>query len=898
MKVSQYLYTSWKNAPNYGFSLYSKSADVTQEEDTAISQMMKYRAPKGLPYDPTEDEIERMFPRSFAYFRLPTGRYCLAQSVYIGHEYKGFEDAGRMGNFLIHAFVFQDDPSLCPASFIGSDVFRRDLTLEEWRASNPPALPATDIPAAVPADEGALSAFLSDPNRKKVLALLVQAVMNRAEGASNATIYLNDTLQNLKLWYLALTACLPARLVSRLTFTDFSMDDCPRLAPELRPWIFHVRDDGMMTIDYRNKMLSGALVFDLQKNLYSEVNVGTFVSRIVETLAQRGLAAAASCASLAEDISKKTGLSLNDALTITDAINGNYDAYATLDSLMTAFRGATAYRPAEVLAMHKTLCAYLLRGKYPKADTKELFVSFYPEMDAATREAIVSYYADSFTAAGDINAVVAEFKRRMPFGTYDFAEYALRTCGAEGYLKTYGRDFGRIGLLFAAIAENYRALSSRTDKAQLDYYLFGAVRKYVAEGNKQYVNDLLKQLTNYGLKAAPFRVDAAQQLLSSSNIDLDWFFELVTDLADDPATASQLVQKLLLSYPDRRKLVESYGRYADGNARYAPVDKKLRESRELESFYGEYEKFRLTSKPMDTAALVKFYTEYCLEGKDKEGMLSKYVSQTLNRKEKNERPKQTGEIYAALVNAPKSRQAGRPLDGKTVATLIEGGFTSVPLSVVEKTLSDARVGGGYRALAEAGLAAGLDVSEYLAVQQAARLPGKVYDRKRKSNVQDYEEAEKLLAGNALYSCLRSDKVKKLFMSEYLARVAFLLDGVLAREKLGFGAAVEGTLGVFIGERDVLAKLLGAVEGTREKFDEEGFIARLLIFAETAEESKKRVYERALEEYFDGLKPKECKKIFKTAEELCPEGKQTPVHDYAEAYTASHKKSIFGWFKKK
>ncbi len=894
MKVSQYLYTSWKNAPNYGFSLYSKSTDITQEEDTAISQMMKYRAPKGLPYDPTEEEIERMFPRSFGYFRLPTGRYCLAQSVYIGHEYKGFEDAGRMGNFLIHAFVFNEDPSLCPASFIGSNVFRRDLTLEEWRASNPPALPATDIPAAVPADERALSAFLSDPNRKKVLTLLVQAVMNRAEGASNATIYLNDTLPNLRLWYLALTACLPARHVSRLTFTDFSMDDCPRLAPELRPWIFHVRDDGMMTIDYRNKMLSGALVFDLQKNLYSEVNVGTFVSRIVETLAQRGLAAAASCASLAEDISKKTGLSLNDALTITDAINGNYAAYPTLDALMTAFRGATAYRPAEAPAMRRTLCAYLLGGKYPKTDTRDLFASFYPEMDAATREAIISYYADGFTATGDINAVTAEFKRRMPFGTYDFTEYVLRTCGAEDYLKTYGRDFGRIGLLFAAIAENYHALSSRTDKTKLDYYLFGTVRKYVAEGNKQYVNDLFKQLTNYGVKASPFRVDAAQQLLSSSNIDLDWFFELVTDLADDPATASQLVEKLLLTYPDRKKLVERYGRYTDGNARYAPVDKKLRETPALNSFYGEYERFKLTSKPMDTTALVKFYTEYYLTGNDREGMLPKYVSQTLNRKEKNDRPKLAGEIYGELMN----KGAGRPLDGKTLTTLIEGGYTSVPLSVVKDTLYRSKVGGGYRALAEAGLSAGLDVAEYLAVEQAVRMPEKMYDRKRKSNAQMYEEAEKLLTGNALYSYLKSDKAKKLFISEYFSSVAFLLEGVIAREKLDLGTAVEGTLGIFIGERDVLAKLFEAAARTREKFDEEEFLAHLLIFAETAQESRKKVYERALEEYFDRLKPKECKKIFKTAEELCPEGKRKPVHDYAEAYMTSHKKSIFGWFKKK
>ena len=141
MKASQYMYTSWKNAPNHGFSLYSMTPGLSQTDCDEISKVMKYTLQPGMPRDPSDEQIDNLLPRNVSFFKLSSGKYCIAGAGYVGREYRGFEDSGRLGNYLIHAFILDEIEDLVPMSFVGESIFRHNLTNEEWTTQRPEPLP-------------------------------------------------------------------------------------------------------------------------------------------------------------------------------------------------------------------------------------------------------------------------------------------------------------------------------------------------------------------------------------------------------------------------------------------------------------------------------------------------------------------------------------------------------------------------------------------------------------------------------------------------------------------------------------------------------------------------------------------------------------------------------------
>jgi len=71
MLVSQYIYTACGKDRNGAFSIFSKTKDITDEESSEIREVMMYKTPSGLPYEPTESEIEELFPKKSDIFSFP-----------------------------------------------------------------------------------------------------------------------------------------------------------------------------------------------------------------------------------------------------------------------------------------------------------------------------------------------------------------------------------------------------------------------------------------------------------------------------------------------------------------------------------------------------------------------------------------------------------------------------------------------------------------------------------------------------------------------------------------------------------------------------------------------------------------------------------------------------------
>ena len=126
MELSQLIHTSCRNggSPVRGYITYGKTPDITSEEENEIAlETMNYHLRSDFAFNAEPSVIDATFPRKFAFFKLKSGRYCLAQSSYVGLDC----DGNRYGNFFVHAFVYNDIAALNPMSYAGSNQFERRL---------------------------------------------------------------------------------------------------------------------------------------------------------------------------------------------------------------------------------------------------------------------------------------------------------------------------------------------------------------------------------------------------------------------------------------------------------------------------------------------------------------------------------------------------------------------------------------------------------------------------------------------------------------------------------------------------------------------------------------------------------------------------------------------------
>lgn len=230
MEALQYIYTSWKNGSSTekGYMIYSRSEGITEAECGAIKDAMQYLAPKELNLTPSEQEIADVFPYAFAYFILPTGRGCVAQSTYLGKDY-----SGRFGNYIIYAMVFDLVDLPCrPAEFFGEPYIKTAMTSDELNAPSPvPPLPPLQISQyASIINDDQLNEFIFDKEGEfaQVIAMVLAA---RDAGVP---FYLNDTRENLVLWSAAIQRILPSRLSREFTFNTYIGDHEAMRSPQIR----------------------------------------------------------------------------------------------------------------------------------------------------------------------------------------------------------------------------------------------------------------------------------------------------------------------------------------------------------------------------------------------------------------------------------------------------------------------------------------------------------------------------------------------------------------------------------------------------------------------------------------------------------------------------------------
>lgn len=224
MKLLQAYYTSCRVGQSgaSGFQFYSFSDGLTNEELFEIEKIGNYIAPLNLPSNPSKEDIDSLFPVSFNYFKLKSGRVGVLQSVALIQDY-----SGRPGNFLSHAFILESGnfPFL-PISLYKSSSFRTDLTSDEWNTTNIPSkLPTVELETLVKNPNICLSSvqdFLAENDNETIFSQIINSIIEHS--VSNRKIILSDNQINISFWLASISFSFPLHLANTITFSTYSID--------------------------------------------------------------------------------------------------------------------------------------------------------------------------------------------------------------------------------------------------------------------------------------------------------------------------------------------------------------------------------------------------------------------------------------------------------------------------------------------------------------------------------------------------------------------------------------------------------------------------------------------------------------------------------------------------
>lgn len=455
MKAKQLIYTSWKNGSSTkkGFMVYSASEGISVEDTEAIVNLMRYTTLPSLPYVPTWEQIEEMFPREASYFKLPSGNYCLAQSSYLGKDY-----SGRLNNYIIHAFVLDKEPDFNPLSVIHTDFFRRFLTEEELNAeSNPPPLPEVELSQpqpAIPVDK--LKEYFT-PERLEILEYLLCAINEGAK--TEQPVYLYDDYQTLIYWYEALRYCLPQNF--KPTFTTYA-------SIRSNVWSIQSIKPGSL-LNYRMELQSKRFVYNIKENYINrDVPIGRYSHAIVRAFAEDPTSVFAKVAAVGVYLDEAEG-NLDTAVLLSDLYAKRTSAFSDPQSLEAAF--ACAKKSGRLSTAQLVEIVYAIIGTNPAfnfENAREAFSFVAEHGDSVVRNKIIAEYlrqaetAHASEPAHTLASAVEETISKAPFNWQLFIEYAEHRYGLEGYLSLYTRNAFMTELMIKSLAGygNERQISS------------------------------------------------------------------------------------------------------------------------------------------------------------------------------------------------------------------------------------------------------------------------------------------------------------------------------------------------------------------------------------------------------------------------------------------------------
>ena len=635
MKASQYLYTSYKNSPNGGYAIYSMSPDISQEDAKVIFLLMQYpavpmlsdtrRKLNNMAWNPVEmKDIEGVCPRNFAYFRLPSGKVCIAEAGYIGPEFKGFTPSGRTGNYLIHAFVTDSIDNL-PILYLGSKSFRHDLTLDEWTTKTPVPLSSIEVSSEGSFSQSEISNFLSSNTRKQYLINIVTALKDKN---NKLPIFINDSLENARLWISAISLLLSKDEAAKLTFNTYSYDDNnTKLGlPEDSKYRIQFVTGSSAKMKLQQKLFTG-IVVDLLNNQFSQNLASDDIVAIEVNCLEKDIYSAAPFVSTIERIKTSYGTDNQTTLKIYKLEKEGISSFSAFEvlELLTVYSKAS-----DIKSYCKDAFSNLLNNKYPLgAETTRLGAFIYPYLEDSNKVEYQKFVFNSFLNKNseDPSAFINELKGDYGFIYKEFAHmYSIENKGKDLLLANENNRalvFLYLDSLLSDVAynvhDNFVSLNEVIMKLALSSY---------NKGDLNYSLLLINKTANFipSLKSVFFKSVIEKMDVAVPNQYLKFLLEV-----DDINYVANKLYAMLMKCPNKKEALMLYRDFLSKNSNFSRIDASISTRPEIILIIEQVEKQDFVSmNNHSNEVLQAFFKKYYLANNDKEGSFINALNKKLS----------------------------------------------------------------------------------------------------------------------------------------------------------------------------------------------------------------------------------------------------------------------------
>jgi hypothetical protein len=912
MLVSQYIYTACGKERTGAFSVFSKSKDITNEESAEIREVMMYKTPSGLPYEPTEKEIEELFPKKFGYFFLSSGRACLAQVCYVGRVYSDLD--GRFGNYIIHAFVFEKTDDFVPYSFIENLLFKRKLTRKEWHDDPiPDELPQIEIP-----DNGGMlsmnevNSFLNE-DRKNKLKLLIEAIVN---SSSENTVCYNDEHKNHKYWLKILSVCLPKTMQNAVSFcTHFTNTLIPgNISSRIQ---IKINQPENSMYNYAMEAQKGRYAFNFLNDIISEsVKPGKYAENVVISLSSGIFEAVKFVDNVNKIMSTYPVNNINEASDLINIYNADYSKFRGIDEIFNAIL------IADRVNYEKRSIADNIWTKKPQVNFNNkqrlrVLAFIYENISVINvRIGIIKTVIDNAEQLGlqadGANAFSKEISSKANFIFANYLDY-LKVEGLANYITRNQNSFFKLFLAFDFLT-NLPVVKSlyqtHNYTASEEIQAVKLIMTMVFKRQSVYDLDLLinsanSSISGLGVELLNFIIQ--DELKSGSNItNVQFAFSILQQLRSRTDFSFNYLFLLIKIMSEKEGFVKAYIN-AQNNDKdfFKRFENENKNNSLIMNFCRKRDIFCFTNQPLTINILTEYFNKYYIIGEDTElftKRLSDYFSTVQSEKKANECINILN-IMKLPVNADKSLLL--PL----YRVVLEAVF-SIPYDKIfdlcqKKEWFD-RINEYFNVItnAKGGLGGlNMETRELISIT----LCGKILEKygSRSNNQQVHSFFSKTQADKdkvALYlDSVNSEKSINTFITYYFYLVAnILIIGATGAKLFNYEGILEKVFGKII-EKGNLEKLTDDILYEMNKIKTNTIVFILYILRKRLMSSPNLLDKKLgdiANNYFEKLSSGDRKKKFSELATLAEQNEIVQFERYFDEFNKTHKSRFFDFLKNK
>lgn len=889
MKAYQMIYTACGQDRSGAFSVWSKSVNVTKAECDEIVKLLSYKRPPNAPYEPTEKEIRTLFPPKYAYILLSSGRRCVAKASYIGKVYSDLDT--RNGNFIIHAYLFDDAGEFDPFFLEAMTSFRSSLTYAEWHDNPPPAeLPAVDLPAHSAISTDVLRRYTTGEAGKKAASLL-QACLNCPN--TDKTVTFNATEREQLDWYAVIGTLLPLPILKDLTYSTQYSPQVEYSVTGFTPAMVRIRNifaAALSSFSFQDEQSLGRYAFNFAQNICPQVPAGRYVTDILQAAATCGVF---DVMKRVETVGKVMAASSCDADTATGV-------YYLMQKCPSWFTDAGEYRRALDIGRKYRLideqgvAAGLYRGiiatgKWGKGSQIADLVAFaYQNSDETVREAIMDgYFADLAVYGADLSAapekLFAQVRSNAPFAWDDFVAACVRSPKWGRYVAANDAA-NKLFVLFDAavdaLSHNYGKAENERGYALLEKIIAKSVARRAVDEIAMY----LKCVARIGEAFVDCLVEAAMKNYLSAALrdetSVDFALNVCCAVPHEQERA-KLVQMIVMNNLRSAFFIPLYIRCQQQYpAVFAVAERALKRDTQFADFLFRKDAYVFsTATDIRYEALADYFEKYYKIGYDG-GIFVRQVQNYLDRSEGKKRVDEVLRIYTLVKDMPDSYA-----DMPVILETLFGALTKMPMQFLLDH-------------AASRIADITPIADRL--QRTGRnVPGEYFDfitillMRKKFGMDALKQA---IASRTLYAALDKRRFED-FVAKYLGEaVRMHLDCRRAKicEK---SALVEAVFVPILSAASGKVHLTTALEEySRKEYYQ--LMADLMAYAFNASGTGASDIRKYVQNYVGSMKRGAYKKLFKKVPEFMTEAEAASVRRYTDDFLADHMSFLEKLFSKK